>query len=52
MMKDFVRLYAILLVAILCIRCTNNFEDINENPNEPETVETSQLLTSALFKSE
>lgn len=39
-----------VLIMILSVLsgCTSDFEEINSNPNEPEMVETSQLLTSAI----
>lgn len=34
-------------ILILTTSCTEDFEDINANPNSPEIVQTSQLLSSA-----
>ncbi len=41
-------IYSMLLISsVMVVSCTDNFEEINTNPNEPVTVPTAHLLTSA-----
>ncbi len=47
-MKIFKYTFTLLLAAILITACTDNFEEINENPNSPENVEPQFLLTNII----
>ncbi len=47
-MKLFKYTFPLLLSAIVISACTDNFEEINENPNAPETVEAQFLLTNII----
>ena len=46
-MKTYIKYATCLLFAVLVGACTDNFEEINTNPNQPPVVPTSALLTSA-----
>ncbi|WP_340153706.1 SusD/RagB family nutrient-binding outer membrane lipoprotein [uncultured Marivirga sp.] len=47
-MKIFNYTFTLLLAALLITACTDNFEEINENPNSPENVEPQFLLTNII----
>ncbi|GAA5030179.1 hypothetical protein GCM10011506_19090 [Marivirga lumbricoides] len=47
-MQLFKYTFGLLLSAILLAACTDNFEEINENPNSPENVEPQFLLTNII----
>lgn len=47
-MRLFKYTFTLLLSAILITACTDNFEEINENPNSPENVEPQFLLTNII----
>lgn len=47
-MKYFKNICFVLLTASCLIACTDEFEEINENPNSPETVEPQFLLTNVI----
>ena len=44
-------LYFLLFLWFVSFSCTENLEDLNENPNQPEAVDAGVLLTSALRSS-
>ncbi len=44
-MKTYIKYAAVLLIAVGA--CTDGFEEINTDPNQPPLVPTSALLTSA-----
>ena len=46
-MKAYIKYVTCLLIAVLMGACTDNFEEINTDPNQPPVVPTSALLTSA-----
>lgn len=46
-MKAYIKYATCLLLAVLVGACTNDFEEINTDPNQPPVVPTSALLTSA-----
>jgi len=41
------KIIVFLMIVVGLASCTKNFEDINTNPNAPETVPTSYLMTNA-----
>lgn len=47
-MKIFKFIFALILVAAIITACTDNFEEINKNPNSPENVEPQFLLTNII----
>jgi hypothetical protein len=47
-MKAIKRIYIMaLMIALLTIACTSDFEEINTDPNNPVVVQTSYLMTNA-----
>lgn len=46
-MNHYLKYITALLLAMVVAACTDNFEEINTDPNQPPVVPTSALLTSA-----
>jgi len=49
MKKNIYRVLAVIMVMATLGSCTKGFEDMNVNPNAPESVPTSYLMTNAQF---
>ena len=45
-----IQVYLLLIMSLVAFSCTEDFEDINENPNAPQEVSPEFLLTNVIFK--
>ncbi|WP_026302484.1 SusD/RagB family nutrient-binding outer membrane lipoprotein [Psychroflexus tropicus] len=45
-----IQVYLLLIMSLLALSCTEDFEDINDNPNAPQEVSPEFLLTNVIFE--